>query len=142
MFKLLSLQGFLNTIINVLDVKRNDKILELLLFHQRSFLFKFKCFSFIYYKSLSLKHSKPLFFWKIICTPLSPHLTTKLPHRQFLSHFFGLAGTQIFCEQADRQVYDLNLYGWLQIWINVCTKLQVFFSNTNSGLSLNTLSET
>jgi len=84
MFKLLSLQGLLNTIINVPDVKRNDKILELLLFHQRSFLFKFKCFSFNNYKSLSLKHSK---------------------------HFFGLPGTQIFCEQADRQMYDLNLYG-------------------------------
>ncbi len=50
-----------------------DKILELLLFHQRSFLFKFKCFSFIYYKSLSLKRSKPLSFF------LKNYLHTSLP---------------------------------------------------------------
>jgi hypothetical protein len=50
----------------------------------------------------------------------------KNQHTPFHSPSFCLA-SQIFCDQAIRQLYDLKLYGWLNIWINVCTKLQVFF---------------
>jgi hypothetical protein len=95
---------------------------KILLFHQRSFfIFKFKCFSF---NKLQIPFTKTfqttLFFSAKLFAHLSPLAWLQNAIQAVLSLSpFWFAWPHKICGEANRVLYDFNLYGWL--WnLNKC----------------------